>query len=154
MTGSGIMATTWETITVRVQRPPEIPLGEFFGDMRIWLDHHRVMLANFNGVTLANKSGVFEAQFDNPRDALLFKRRFAAQPTNIVPVRMASRESIIAAAASGDRSSVSIRAAIAGMVRSVWPKPTPPPLSPLTLDPQPAGASLDVPAGPYAEGRA
>jgi hypothetical protein len=64
---------------VRVERPSEIPLGEFLGDLRKWLDHHCVMLASLNPVTLANKSGVFDALFDDPRDARLFGRRFAVQ---------------------------------------------------------------------------
>lgn len=102
------MATTWEAITVRVERPSEVPLGEFFAEMRSWLDHHCIMLADFRAVTLANKSGVFDALLDNPRDALLFGRRFAAQPTSDVLARIASHQ-----------SRVSIPAAIAGRVRNV-----------------------------------
>jgi hypothetical protein len=113
------MATTWKTITVRVERPPETSLGEYFADMRSWLDHHCIILADFRGVTLPNKSDVFDAQFDNPRDALLFGRRFFAQPTSNVPARIASRRSIIATTSSIDQSRVSISAAIAGVTRSV-----------------------------------
>jgi hypothetical protein len=51
------MATTWKTISVRVKRPPEVSLGEFFTVMRSWLDHHCILLADFRGVTLPN--GVF-----------------------------------------------------------------------------------------------
>jgi hypothetical protein len=78
------MATTWRTITVHVRRPPEVSLAEFFADMRAWLDHHCIMLADFRG-----KGDVFDALFDNPRDARLFERRFAAQSTRSVPARVA-----------------------------------------------------------------
>ncbi|HXO01176.1 MAG TPA: hypothetical protein VN900_03920 [Stellaceae bacterium] len=113
------MATTWKTITVRVERPPEASLGDFFAVMRSWLDHHCIMLADFKGITLPNKSGVFDALFDNPRDALLFGRRFGAQPTGNVPARIASRRPFGATAASIERSRASIQAAIAGGMRSV-----------------------------------
>jgi hypothetical protein len=113
------MATTWKTITVRVERPPDTPLGEFFGDMRTWLDHHCIILADFRGVTLASKSGVFDALFDNPRDALNFGRRFAHQPTSGVPARIASRRSIIETTSSIAHGRRSVPAAIAGVMRSV-----------------------------------
>jgi hypothetical protein len=113
------MATTWKTITVRVERPPETSLGEFFSDMRTWLDHHCIILADFRGVTLPSKSGVFDALFDNPRDALHFGRRFALQPTSSVPARLALRRPIIATASSIDHSRHSIPAALAGVMRSV-----------------------------------
>jgi hypothetical protein len=48
------MATTWQTITVRVERPPEASLGDFFAIMRSWLDHHCIMLADFKAVTSTN----------------------------------------------------------------------------------------------------
>jgi hypothetical protein len=113
------MATTWKTITVRVERPPETPLGEFFADMRSWLDHHCVMLADFRGVTLANKSGVFDVLFDNPRDALLFGRRFAVQSTSDVPASRVARRSISVATSSIDQSRAAILAALAGDIRNV-----------------------------------
>ena len=52
------MATTWQTTTVRVNRPHELSLGEFFADMRSWLDHHCIMLADFTG-----KNDVLDVQF-------------------------------------------------------------------------------------------
>jgi hypothetical protein len=109
------MATTWQTITVRVERPPEASLGDFFAIMRNWLDHHCIMLADFKAVTSAKKSGVFDACLDNPRDALLFGRRFGLQPPSNVPARRTSRWS------SMDQGRASILADIAGdMRRLLW----------------------------------
>jgi hypothetical protein len=113
------MATTWQTITVRVERPSEASLGDFLKVLRSWLDHHCIILADFQDVTVPNKSGVFDAVFDNPRDALFFGRRFAGQPTNNVPVRIASRRSIEATTSSIDQRRASILAAIAGDMRRV-----------------------------------
>jgi hypothetical protein len=109
------MATTWKTTGVRVQRPPDVSLADFFAEMRSWLDHHCIMPAEFRGVTLANKSGVFDVLFDNPRDARLFGRRFADQRTSRAP----SRRPISATAAAMDQGRASILAAIAGDIRSV-----------------------------------
>jgi len=80
------LATTWKTIAVRIERPSEVALADFLAAIRSWLDHHCIMLANFRG-----KTDVFDAVFDNPRDARLFERRFAIQPTISVPERVASR---------------------------------------------------------------
>ena len=89
------MATTWKTIAVRVERPPEVSLAEFFADLRSWLDHHCIMLADFRG-----KGDVFDALFDNPRDARLFERQYADQPTSDVRVPIASRRSVSATTSS------------------------------------------------------
>jgi len=89
------MATTWKTIAVRVKCPPEVSLAEFSADMRAWLDHHCIMLADFRG-----KGDVFDALFDNPRDARLFERRFAAQPTSSIPARITPRRSVGATTSS------------------------------------------------------
>ena len=113
------MATTWKTVSVRVERPPEVSLAEYFADMRSWLDHNCIILADFRGVTLADRNGVFDALFDNPRDALLFGRRFAPRLLSSVPARIASRPSLVATASSIDQSRVSLSAAIAGFVRTV-----------------------------------
>jgi hypothetical protein len=113
------MSTTWKTISVRVERPPEVSLAEFFADMRSWLDHNCIILADFRGVTLADRNGVFDAVFDNPRDARLFERRFAPRPTGSVPARIAARPSIVATASSIDQSRVSVSAAIAGFARTM-----------------------------------
>jgi hypothetical protein len=109
------MATTWETITVRVQRPHEASLGDFFSVLRAWLDHHCIILADFRSVILPGKSGVFDVVFDNPRDAALFERRFAGQPA-------------IAATTVMDQSRASTLAAIASDMRRVlwtWVKVAP-----------------------------
>src|ERR1700720_2934383 len=105
------MATTWKTITVRVERPPEMSLGEFFAEMRSWLDHRCIIPAEFRGIAVANKSDVFDVLFDDPRDALFFGRRFTAQATSGVPERRASRWPIGATASLRDRSWAAIPAA-------------------------------------------
>jgi len=115
-----MMATTWQTITVRVERPPEASLEDFFAIMRSWLDHQCIVLADFKGVTSPNKSGAFDATFDNPRDALLFERRFAGQPTSNVPVRIASPRSINATTSSIDQSRASIFAVAGEVLRGLW----------------------------------
>jgi hypothetical protein len=89
------MATPWKTIAVRVKRPPEVSLAEFSADMQAWLDHHCIMLADFRG-----KGDVFDALFDNPRDACLFERQFADQPTSGFRVPTASRRSVSATTSS------------------------------------------------------
>ena len=91
------MSTTWKITTVRISRPPELLLGEFFADMRMWLDHHCIMLADFRG-----RGDGFEALFDNARDACLFERRFTARSTSIVPARVASYPSLTVTAPSNE----------------------------------------------------
>jgi hypothetical protein len=112
------MATIWKTISVRVERPPEAPLAEFLADMRSWLDHQCIVPAEFRGVTLANKSGVFDVLFDNPREALLFGRRFGAQPIRSVPMRGAARRSVSAPKSAVGQASASILPTIADSIRS------------------------------------
>jgi hypothetical protein len=116
------VATTWQSVTVRVERPPEVSPGDFFAGIRSWLDHHCI-LADFKSVPLPGKRGVFDVVFDNQRDAALFKRRFAAQPTGIVPVRTAS--AVNATAPSRRQRWSSILTDVAGDMRrvvSMWTK--------------------------------
>jgi hypothetical protein len=110
------MATISETLTVRVERPPEVSLEEFFGGMRTWLDHHRIMLADFRSVILAEKSGVFDAQFNNLQHARLFEGHFAAQPTSDVPARLDLPWSAIATPAAVSQSQVSAFAAMTDVI--------------------------------------
>jgi hypothetical protein len=85
-----VVATTLKTVAVRIERPPETSLGDFFAIMRSWLDHHCIMLADFKAVTLENKSDVFDVYLDNPREALLFGRRFGVHETRVIPARKVS----------------------------------------------------------------
>ena len=78
------MSTAWQTITVRVSCPSEGSLDEFLAIMRTWLNHHCILLAD-----LRDNGDGFDALFDNPRDARLFERRFAARPTSSAPSRIA-----------------------------------------------------------------
>jgi hypothetical protein len=94
-------------------------MAEFFADMRSWLDHHCIMPAEFRGITLANKSGVFEVLFDNPRDGLLFGRRFGARPISSVPAHIASRRSISATTSPIDQRQASILSSMMGHIGSL-----------------------------------
>jgi hypothetical protein len=113
------VATTWQTTTVRVERPPEASLGNFIAEIRSWLVHHCI-LADFKGVPLPGKSGVFDVVFDNPRDALLFERRFAGQQTSLVPLRIASRRSINATTSLVDNRGASILVVVGQAFRALW----------------------------------
>jgi|HubBroStandDraft_4_1064222.scaffolds.fasta_scaffold271239_2 hypothetical protein len=118
------MASTRKTTAVRVERPRDASLADFFANMRSWLDHQCIMPAEFRGVTLANKGGVFDVLFDNPRDALLFGRRFAAQSARNVSLRRASLRPINATTPPVDPNRGSILAAVAGDANSVlWTRP-------------------------------
>jgi hypothetical protein len=68
-----------KTTVVRVRRPPEASPVEFVALMRAWLEHQCILLADLKVVRLANAEGLFDAEFDNPRDADLFARRFGGQ---------------------------------------------------------------------------
>ncbi len=58
-----------------------VSLAEFLATMRTWLDHHCIVLVDdLKPVTVTGREGVFDAEFDNPRDARLFGCRFANQP--------------------------------------------------------------------------
>jgi hypothetical protein len=86
---------------VRIARPPEVAPADFLAVIRTWLDHHCILLADFKP-----KTDALVAVFDNPRDARLFERRFAVQPTSGVPDRVTSRVpasnlSVAAATAGG-----------------------------------------------------
>lgn len=62
-------------MTVHVQRPPKTSLGDFFADMRSWLDHQSIEPAEFRRIT----AGVFEVRFNSLGDVSLFGRRFASE---------------------------------------------------------------------------
>ena len=93
------IAPTWKTIAVRIERPREVSTGDFLATIRCWLDHHCIILADLRG-----KTDIFDAVFDNPRDARLFERRFGAQSTSKIPARTAARRSVSATASSFEAS--------------------------------------------------
>lgn len=118
------MATTRQTTTVRVECPPEASLGNFFAEIRAWLEH-QCILTDFQGVPLPGKSGVFGVVFDNPRDAALFERRFSGQPTGNAPVRTAGRGAANATAPFTGQRWSSVLTDVAGDMRrvvSTWTK--------------------------------
>ena len=69
-----------KTTIVRVERPSDVSPADFAVSIRSWLSHQCIMLANPESVAVANVEGIFGAEFDNPRDARLFARRFVTQP--------------------------------------------------------------------------
>jgi hypothetical protein len=48
--------------------------------MNAWLDHNCILPADLKLISLSTTKGIFDAAFDNPREARLFARRFAGQP--------------------------------------------------------------------------
>ena len=70
-----------KTTVVRIERPSDVPRADFVASIRSWLGHQCIILADdLKGVALPNIDGV-DAEFDNPREARLFERRFVTQPT-------------------------------------------------------------------------
>lgn len=87
------MSNAWKITIVRIERPPDVSPENFSASIRSWLSHHCVILANSESIALAGLGGTFDAEFDDPRDAYLFARRFVTQP---ISVRPHSRVSIVA----------------------------------------------------------
>jgi hypothetical protein len=67
------MTSGFDTTTVFVARPPETLLGDFFAEMRSWLDHRAIEIVNFQTIA----KGEFEVHFKNFADARLFSEQFA-----------------------------------------------------------------------------
>jgi hypothetical protein len=65
------MATNFESAAF-VMRPPDISLGDFLSDMRLWLDSQRIETVGFDIV-----NGQCEVRFIKPEDARCFEKRFA-----------------------------------------------------------------------------
>ena len=74
------MLNARKTTMVRVERPSDVSSADFVVSIRSWLSHQCIMLANLESVALADIGGIVAAEFDNPRDARLFARRFMTQP--------------------------------------------------------------------------
>ena len=74
------MLSARKTTIVRVERPSDVSQADFVVSIRSWLSHQCILLANLEGVAVADIESIFVAEFDNPRDARLFARRFVTQP--------------------------------------------------------------------------
>ena len=74
------MLNARKTTIVRVERPSDVSQADFVVSIRSWLSHQCILLANLEGVAVADIESIFVAEFDNPRDARLFARRFVTQP--------------------------------------------------------------------------
>jgi hypothetical protein len=73
------MASARKTTVVRIECPPGVSRADFLASLQSWLNHQCV-LTNLKNVVSANIEGAFDAEFDNPRDARSFARRFATRP--------------------------------------------------------------------------
>jgi hypothetical protein len=60
--------------TVRVERPKQA-LAATMGDMRTWLDTHKVQPAAFK-IAPTEGSVAFDVRFHEPHDASLFQQKF------------------------------------------------------------------------------
>jgi hypothetical protein len=67
------MTSGLDTATVFVTRPPETLLGDFFAEMRSWLDYRAIEPVNFQTIA----KGEFEVRFENFADARVFSEEFA-----------------------------------------------------------------------------
>jgi len=76
-----IETNTAKTMVVRIARPTEASPAEFIDSIRAWLDHQCILLADLKAASgVENAEDLFDAEFDNPRDAELFARRFGGEP--------------------------------------------------------------------------
>src|SRR5215472_11466218 len=83
-----IVANADSTTVVRVSLPAKASRAELLASLSAWLDHQCILVADLRLVSLSTTEGIFDAAFDNPRDARLFARRFAGQPiTSPTPPR-------------------------------------------------------------------
>ena len=79
------MLNAQKTTIVRVERPSDASPADFVVSIQSWLSHQCIMLANLESIAVAGIEGIFAAEFDNPRDARLFARRFVTQPIFPLP---------------------------------------------------------------------
>src|SRR5690349_787140 len=74
------------TCVVHVDKPAETLLSEYFAEMRIWLDAHKIVPTDFRlfGGLIAG----LEVRFSSPEQATLSEREFDPknQPTTVVPL--------------------------------------------------------------------
>lgn len=91
------MLNARKTTIVRVETPSEVSPADFLASIRSWLNHHCILLANLQSVALADIDGIFDAEFDQPRDARVFARRFTIEP---IVSRPQTRVSIVAVQAA------------------------------------------------------
>lgn len=64
-------------LIVRTEPQPANSIAYRMGDMRIWLDHHKVELAAFRPITL-DAMVAFDAEFLDARQAALFRAAFGS----------------------------------------------------------------------------
>ena len=96
------------TSIVHVEKPAEILLSEYFVEMRIWLDTHRIAPVDFR--LFGGPSVGLEIRFSSPEQADLFRREFGpkVQPTTVVPLifagSLASQSSMTRTMSVNDQS--------------------------------------------------
>ena len=71
------------TFVVHVDKPAETLLSEYFAEMRIWLDDHKIAPTDFR--LFGGRIVGLEVRFSSPEQAALFEREFGPkeQPTNV-----------------------------------------------------------------------
>jgi hypothetical protein len=71
------------TFVVHVDKPAETLLSEYFAEMRIWLDDHKIAPTDFR--LFGGRIVGLEVRFSGPEQAALFEREFGPkeQPTNV-----------------------------------------------------------------------
>jgi hypothetical protein len=65
------------TSLVRVEKPDEILLSQYFVEMRIWLDMHKIEPVDFR--LFGGPSVGFEVRFSSPDHANIFERKFGLE---------------------------------------------------------------------------
>jgi hypothetical protein len=78
------------TFVVHVDKPAETLLSEYFAEMRIWLDDHKIAPTDFH--LFGGPIVGLEVRFSSPEQAALFEQEFGPknQPTTIVPLIFAN----------------------------------------------------------------
>ena len=80
------------TFVVHVDKPAETLLSEYFAEMRIWLDDHKIAPTDFR--LFGGRIVGLEVRFSGPEQAALFEREFGPKekPTTVVrPIFAGSR---------------------------------------------------------------
>ena len=111
------------TFVVHVDKPAETLLSEYFAEMRIWLDDHKIAPTDFR--LFGGRIVGLEVRFSGPEQAALFEREFGPkeQPTNVTRLifadHSASQASMTRTMSASDQSVSDTPAAIAEVTRGL-----------------------------------
>ena len=75
-------------VIVHVEKPDGTLFSKYFGEMRIWLDAHKMAPVDFR--LLGGYSVGFDIGFSSPEDANRFEREFGSEAplTTVVPLSL------------------------------------------------------------------